>query len=173
MSSPGWKNWTVGDSCFFFIAESILTTHAVSRAELTLDPVRLIYLCVCVGKYWRSVQQPVSGIGLSLLEAQRGDSEENETVTAMASLSVAVMEKRYKCFPSFHVPSYLAFRPLTPSVLRFFSERRMNPWKRSRRCRGREFYQTSELFWVSCDGGSRRGRRRAAGEQRESSGRKG
>ncbi|XP_048054725.1 histone deacetylase 4-like isoform X1 [Megalobrama amblycephala] len=45
-------------------------------------------------KYWRSVQQPVSGVGLSLLEAQRGDSEENETVTAMASLSVAVMEKR-------------------------------------------------------------------------------
>ncbi|XP_051752405.1 histone deacetylase 4-like isoform X2 [Ctenopharyngodon idella] len=45
-------------------------------------------------KYWRSVQRSVSGVGLSLLEAQRGDSEENETVTAMASLSVAVMEKR-------------------------------------------------------------------------------
>ncbi|XP_051752406.1 histone deacetylase 4-like isoform X3 [Ctenopharyngodon idella] len=72
------------------VLESHNDTHAVSRAELTLDPVR----CVCVGKYWRSVQRSVSGVGLSLLEAQRGDSEENETVTAMASLSVAVMEKR-------------------------------------------------------------------------------
>lgn len=34
------------------------------------------------------------------MEAQRGESEENETVTAMASLSVAVMEKRYSCFLS-------------------------------------------------------------------------
>ncbi|XP_050968842.1 histone deacetylase 4 isoform X6 [Labeo rohita] len=45
-------------------------------------------------KYWRSVQRFTSSVGLSLLEAQRGDSEENETVTAMASLSVAAMEKR-------------------------------------------------------------------------------
>ncbi|KAL1272183.1 hypothetical protein QQF64_028045 [Cirrhinus molitorella] len=45
-------------------------------------------------KYWRSVQRSASSAGLSLLEAQRGDSEENETVTAMASLSVAAMEKR-------------------------------------------------------------------------------
>uniref|UniRef100_A0A8C1TVM1 Histone deacetylase n=1 Tax=Cyprinus carpio TaxID=7962 RepID=A0A8C1TVM1_CYPCA len=46
-------------------------------------------------QYWRSVQRVESSTGLSLLEAQRGDSEENETVTAMASLSVAAMEKRY------------------------------------------------------------------------------
>ncbi|XP_067314724.1 histone deacetylase 4-like isoform X2 [Pseudorasbora parva] len=45
-------------------------------------------------QYWMSIQRLVSGVGLSLLEAQRGDSEENETVTAMASLSVAAMEKR-------------------------------------------------------------------------------
>ncbi|KAK7155933.1 hypothetical protein R3I93_010562 [Phoxinus phoxinus] len=45
-------------------------------------------------QYWRCVQRSASGVGLSLLEAQRGDSEENETVTAMASLSVAAMEKR-------------------------------------------------------------------------------
>uniref|UniRef100_A0A9J7ZBJ6 Histone deacetylase n=1 Tax=Cyprinus carpio carpio TaxID=630221 RepID=A0A9J7ZBJ6_CYPCA len=45
-------------------------------------------------QYWRSVQRVESSTGLSLLEAQRGDSEENETVTAMASLSVAAMEKR-------------------------------------------------------------------------------
>lgn len=43
----------------------------------------------------------MSSTCLSLLEAQRGDSEENETVTAMASLSVAAMEKRYSRFPFF------------------------------------------------------------------------
>uniref|UniRef100_A0A8C2L4E8 Histone deacetylase n=1 Tax=Cyprinus carpio TaxID=7962 RepID=A0A8C2L4E8_CYPCA len=52
-------------------------------------------------QYWRSVQRVESSTGLSLLEAQRGDSEENETVTAMASLSVAAMEKRYIRFHSF------------------------------------------------------------------------
>lgn len=50
---------------------------------------------LCLGQYWCSVQRFASSAGLSLLEAQRGDSEENETVTAMASLSVAAMEKRY------------------------------------------------------------------------------
>ncbi|XP_052456455.1 histone deacetylase 4 isoform X1 [Carassius gibelio] len=45
-------------------------------------------------QYWSCVQRVVSSAGLSLLEAQRGDSEENETVSAMASLSVAALEKR-------------------------------------------------------------------------------
>ncbi|XP_016105488.1 histone deacetylase 4-like [Sinocyclocheilus grahami] len=45
-------------------------------------------------QYWQCVQRVASSVGLSLLEAQRGDSEENETVTAMASLSVAALEKR-------------------------------------------------------------------------------
>uniref|UniRef100_A0A673KDG1 Histone deacetylase n=1 Tax=Sinocyclocheilus rhinocerous TaxID=307959 RepID=A0A673KDG1_9TELE len=45
-------------------------------------------------QYWRCVQRVAPSAGLSLLEAQRGDSEENETVTAMASLSVAALEKR-------------------------------------------------------------------------------
>ncbi|CAL8290076.1 unnamed protein product [Lota lota] len=40
-------------------------------------------------KYWRSVQRSAARLGLSLLEAKRGDSEEAETVHAMASLSVA------------------------------------------------------------------------------------
>uniref|UniRef100_A0A8C2CND5 Histone deacetylase n=1 Tax=Cyprinus carpio TaxID=7962 RepID=A0A8C2CND5_CYPCA len=52
-------------------------------------------------EYWRCVQRVASSVGLSLLEAQRGDSEENETVTAMASLSVAALEKRYNRFPCF------------------------------------------------------------------------
>ncbi|XP_016095406.1 histone deacetylase 4-like, partial [Sinocyclocheilus grahami] len=45
-------------------------------------------------QYWQCVQRVASSVGLSLLEAQRVDSEENETVTAMASLSVAALEKR-------------------------------------------------------------------------------
>uniref|UniRef100_A0A6Q2ZF46 histone deacetylase n=1 Tax=Esox lucius TaxID=8010 RepID=A0A6Q2ZF46_ESOLU len=40
-------------------------------------------------KYWRSLQRGSPRLGLSVLEAQRGDSEEAETVSAMASLSVA------------------------------------------------------------------------------------
>ncbi|XP_034030335.1 histone deacetylase 4-like isoform X3 [Thalassophryne amazonica] len=40
-------------------------------------------------KYWRSVQRHSPRLGLSLLEAKRGDSEEAEAVSAMASLSVA------------------------------------------------------------------------------------
>ncbi|XP_045078367.1 histone deacetylase 4 isoform X2 [Coregonus clupeaformis] len=40
-------------------------------------------------KYWRSMQRGSPKLGLSVLEAQRGDSEEAETVSAMASLSVA------------------------------------------------------------------------------------
>uniref|UniRef100_A0A3Q4I655 Histone deacetylase n=1 Tax=Neolamprologus brichardi TaxID=32507 RepID=A0A3Q4I655_NEOBR len=48
-------------------------------------------------KYWRSVQRYSPRLGLSLLEAKRGDSEEAEAVSAMASLSVAnsnAMEQR-------------------------------------------------------------------------------
>ncbi|CAL1598414.1 unnamed protein product [Knipowitschia caucasica] len=40
-------------------------------------------------KYWRSVHRYSPRLGLSLREAKRGDSEEAEAVTAMASLSVA------------------------------------------------------------------------------------
>uniref|UniRef100_A0A673C4Z5 Histone deacetylase n=1 Tax=Sphaeramia orbicularis TaxID=375764 RepID=A0A673C4Z5_9TELE len=39
-------------------------------------------------KYWRSVHRYSPRLGLSLLEAKRGDSEEAEAVSAMASLSV-------------------------------------------------------------------------------------
>ncbi|KAJ3584546.1 hypothetical protein NHX12_015041, partial [Muraenolepis orangiensis] len=40
-------------------------------------------------KYWHSVQGSAPRVGLSLLGAKRGDSEEAEAVNAMASLSVA------------------------------------------------------------------------------------
>ncbi|XP_072557019.1 histone deacetylase 4 isoform X2 [Paramormyrops kingsleyae] len=47
-------------------------------------------------KYWPSVQRHASTLGYSLIEAQKCETEEAETVTAMASLSVAAkqMEKR-------------------------------------------------------------------------------
>ncbi|XP_058247161.1 histone deacetylase 4 isoform X4 [Hemibagrus wyckioides] len=40
-------------------------------------------------KYWRCLQRSVSTMGYSLIEAQKCETEEAETVTAMASLSVA------------------------------------------------------------------------------------
>lgn len=47
------------------------------------------------GKYWSTVQRFASKVGCSFLEAQHHEAEEVETVTALASLSVAVMaEKR-------------------------------------------------------------------------------
>ncbi|NWV97647.1 HDAC7 deacetylase, partial [Machaerirhynchus nigripectus] len=47
------------------------------------------------GKYWVAVQRCASKLGCSFLEAQHHEADEVETVTALASLSVAVMvEKR-------------------------------------------------------------------------------
>ncbi|RXM33186.1 Histone deacetylase 4 [Acipenser ruthenus] len=48
------------------------------------------------GKYWHSLQRHASTVDYSLIEAQKLETEETETVTAMASLSVGVksMEKR-------------------------------------------------------------------------------
>ncbi|KAI4878701.1 hypothetical protein NFI96_013471, partial [Prochilodus magdalenae] len=40
-------------------------------------------------KYWRCLQRSASALGYSLVEAQKCETEEAETVTAMASLSVA------------------------------------------------------------------------------------
>uniref|UniRef100_A0A8C5XAS8 Histone deacetylase n=1 Tax=Microcebus murinus TaxID=30608 RepID=A0A8C5XAS8_MICMU len=49
-----------------------------------------------LGKYWRCLQRTPSTVGHSLVEAQKCENEEAETVTAMASLSVGVKpsEKR-------------------------------------------------------------------------------
>lgn len=41
------------------------------------------------GKYWCSLQRSASTLGCSLSEALQRDTEEAETVSAMASLSVA------------------------------------------------------------------------------------
>uniref|UniRef100_A0A8C6LEW0 Histone deacetylase n=1 Tax=Nothobranchius furzeri TaxID=105023 RepID=A0A8C6LEW0_NOTFU len=47
-----------------------------------------------LGKYWRSLQRSASTLGCSLSEALQRDTEEAETVSAMASLSVANKHKR-------------------------------------------------------------------------------
>lgn len=48
------------------------------------------------GEYWRCLQRLSPTVGHSLIEAQKCENEEAETVTAMASLSVGVKpaEKR-------------------------------------------------------------------------------
>lgn len=48
------------------------------------------------GQYWRSLQRLPCTVAYSLVEAQKRENEEAETVTAMASLSVGVnpAEKR-------------------------------------------------------------------------------
>ncbi|XP_052377880.1 histone deacetylase 4-like [Oncorhynchus keta] len=46
------------------------------------------------GKYWRSLQRGASTLGHSLSEAHQCETEEAETVTAMASLSVANKQRR-------------------------------------------------------------------------------
>lgn len=58
-------------------------------------------LPLLVGKYWRSLQRSASTLGCSLSEALQREAEEAETVSAMASLSVANKQigKRYMAFP--------------------------------------------------------------------------
>lgn len=52
--------------------------------------LNIVNWSMCVeGKYWRCLQRNVSTLGYSLIEAQKCETEEAETVTAMASLSVA------------------------------------------------------------------------------------
>ncbi|XP_029559381.1 histone deacetylase 4 isoform X2 [Salmo trutta] len=46
------------------------------------------------GKYWRSLQRGASTLGYSLSESRQCETEEAETVTAMASLSVANKQRR-------------------------------------------------------------------------------
>lgn len=51
---------------------------------------RYIWTCLSLstGKHWSCVQRFATGLGCSLREAQTGEKEEAETVSAMALLSV-------------------------------------------------------------------------------------
>lgn len=64
--------------------------------DWSLGPLTTAFPCPS-GKYWRSLQRFSSTVGYSLLEAQKCENEEAETVTALASLSVGVKhaEKRW------------------------------------------------------------------------------
>ncbi|CAM9856056.1 unnamed protein product [Lampetra fluviatilis] len=67
------------------LPKDVLDQRPNQNAAETLEKVINIQ-----GKYWASVRRGVSTVRLSALEAQRREREEVETVSAMASLSVAV-----------------------------------------------------------------------------------
>ncbi|XP_028846321.1 histone deacetylase 4 isoform X2 [Denticeps clupeoides] len=66
------------------LSEEVLQQRPNTNAVRSMEKVLEAH-----GKYWRSLQRHASTLGYSLLEAQRCETEEAETVTAMASLSVA------------------------------------------------------------------------------------
>lgn len=58
--------------------------HSISVIALLLSR-----LWLRAGRYWRSLQRSAPTLECSLSEVLRGDADEAETVSAMASLSVA------------------------------------------------------------------------------------
>uniref|UniRef100_A0A671MWJ6 Histone deacetylase n=2 Tax=Sinocyclocheilus anshuiensis TaxID=1608454 RepID=A0A671MWJ6_9TELE len=66
------------------LSEDVLQQRPNPNAIHSMEKVLEVH-----SKYWRSLQRSASTLGYSLLEAQRCETEEAETVTAMASLSVA------------------------------------------------------------------------------------
>ncbi|TMS11566.1 Histone deacetylase 4 [Larimichthys crocea] len=103
---PPLGGYTLTSKCFGYLTRQLMTL-AGGRVVLALEGGHdLTAICdaseACVAallgqekvlethsKYWRSVHRYSPRLGLSLLEAKRGDSEEAEAVSAMASLSVA------------------------------------------------------------------------------------
>lgn len=73
------------------LPEKVLQQRPNANAVRSMEKVIEIH-----SQYWRSLQRLASTAGYSLVEAQKCENEEAETVTAMASLSVAVKapEKR-------------------------------------------------------------------------------
>ncbi|KAB0356230.1 hypothetical protein FD754_000386, partial [Muntiacus muntjak] len=73
------------------LPEKVLQQRPNANAVRSMEKVIEIH-----SQYWRSLQRLASTTGYSLVEAQKCENEEAETVTAMASLSVAVKapEKR-------------------------------------------------------------------------------
>uniref|UniRef100_A0A673M0U8 Histone deacetylase n=1 Tax=Sinocyclocheilus rhinocerous TaxID=307959 RepID=A0A673M0U8_9TELE len=65
------------------LSEDVLQQRPNPNAIHSMEKVLEVH-----SKYWRSLQRSASTLGYSLLEAQRCETEEAETVTAMASLSV-------------------------------------------------------------------------------------
>ncbi|XP_013224736.1 histone deacetylase 4 isoform X9 [Columba livia] len=73
------------------LPEKVFQQRANANAVHSMEKVIEIH-----SKYWHSLQRYSSTVGYSLVEAQKCENEEAETVTAMASLSVGVKaaEKR-------------------------------------------------------------------------------
>ncbi|XP_019347692.1 PREDICTED: histone deacetylase 4 isoform X2 [Gavialis gangeticus] len=73
------------------LPERVFQQRANANAVQSMEKVIEIH-----SKYWHSLQRYASTVGYSLIEAQKCENEEAETVTAMASLSVGVKpaEKR-------------------------------------------------------------------------------
>ncbi|XP_045414606.1 histone deacetylase 4 isoform X9 [Lemur catta] len=67
------------------LPEKVLQQRPNANAVRSMEKVVEIH-----SKYWRCLQRTPSTVGHSLLEAQKCENEEAETVTAMASLSVGV-----------------------------------------------------------------------------------
>ncbi|XP_015269429.1 PREDICTED: histone deacetylase 4, partial [Gekko japonicus] len=67
------------------LPEKVLQERANTNALRSIEKVIEIH-----SKYWHSLQRYSSTVGYSLIEAQKCENEEAETVTAMASLSVGV-----------------------------------------------------------------------------------
>uniref|UniRef100_A0A8C1GAT8 Histone deacetylase n=1 Tax=Cyprinus carpio TaxID=7962 RepID=A0A8C1GAT8_CYPCA len=74
------------------ISEDVLQQRPNPNAIHSMEKVLEVH-----SKYWRSLQRSASTLGYSLLEAQRCETEEAETVTAMASLSVANKHMGKRC----------------------------------------------------------------------------
>ncbi|XP_038604657.1 histone deacetylase 4 isoform X6 [Tachyglossus aculeatus] len=69
------------------LPEKVLQQRSNENAVHSMEKVIEIH-----SKYWRSLQRFSSTVGYSLIEAQKCENEEAETVTAMASLSVGVKQ---------------------------------------------------------------------------------
>ncbi|XP_075904576.1 histone deacetylase 4 [Nelusetta ayraudi] len=66
------------------IPDAVMQQRPNANAVRSMETVLEVH-----GKYWRSLQRSASTLGCSLSEALQRDAEEAETVSAMASLSVA------------------------------------------------------------------------------------
>ncbi|XP_014373672.1 histone deacetylase 4 isoform X2 [Alligator sinensis] len=74
------------------LPERVFQQRANANAVQSMEKVIEIH-----SKYWHSLQRYASTVGYSLIEAQKCENEEAETVTAMASLSVGVKPAEKSC----------------------------------------------------------------------------
>uniref|UniRef100_A0A8C5NTC3 Histone deacetylase n=1 Tax=Junco hyemalis TaxID=40217 RepID=A0A8C5NTC3_JUNHY len=109
------------------LPEKVFQQRANANAVHSMEKVIEIH-----SKYWHSLQRFASTVGYSLVEAQKCENEEAETVTAMASLSVGVKPAEKRSVVSHHISrAALQVNPLlsatadvfpTSPVLRGFPE---------------------------------------------------